>query len=336
MERTAPTERTMQAVLVKAPGGRDQLTLGRMPLPNLGDEDILVRVKATALNRADLLQREGKYPPPPGASPILGLEMAGLVAGRGRGAARWHVGEPVFGLLPGGGYAEYVAIHQDLAMPIPAVLSFEAAAAVPEAFLTAYQALYWIGRLAAGEHVLVHAGASGVGTAAIQLVRAAGAQAWVTASPAKHALCRALGAGAAIDYRTADFAAAVRDLTDGHGADVILDFVGAPYLERNVEALALDGRIVLLAMMGGSRLERFSLGPLFQKRGQLTASTLRNRSLDYKVRLSQAFLAYAAPRFADGTLRPVIDRVFDWADVAEAHQYMEENRNAGKVVLRIG
>lgn len=325
----------MRAVLVTAPGGPEQLVLGTFPKPEPGPGEVLVRVRATALNRADLLQREGKYPPPAGASPLLGLEMAGVIEAAGEGVRARKVGEAVCGLLPSGGYAEYVTLPEDLAIPVPEGFTFEEAAAVPEAFLTAYQALHWIGRMAPGEHVLVHAGASGVGTAAIQLVRAAGGHAYVTASPGKHALCLGLGAEAAIDYRSEDFVARVRELTHGHGADVIVDFIGAPYLAQNVEALALDGRIVILATMGGATLDRFNLRPLFQKRGQITTSTLRNRSLDYKVRLTQAFAAHALPRFADGTLRPVVDRVFDWTDVAEAHRYMGENRNAGKIVLRV-
>ena len=325
----------MRAVLVRSPGGPEQLYVGTYPKPAPGPNEVLVRVAATALNRADLLQREGKYPPPEGASPLLGMEMSGVVEGAGRGASRWKAGDRVCGLLPGGGYAAYVTIHEDLAMPVPPGLDLEAAAAVPEVFLTAFQALHWIARMVPGSHVLVHAGASGVGTAAIQLVRVGGGHAYVTASAGKHALCLDLGAEAAIDYRSEDFAARVREATGGHGADVVVDFIGAPYLEQNVEALATDGRIVVLATMGGTTVERFNLRPLFRKRGTLATSTLRNRSLEYKIRLSQAFAEYAFPRFADGSLQPVVDRVFDLEDVAAAHAYMGENRNAGKIVLRV-
>lgn len=325
----------MRAVLVKAPGGPEQLELDAFPKPVPGPDELLVRVHATALNRADLLQREGKYPPPDGASPLLGLEMAGVVEAVGEDVSDWQPGERVFGLLPGGGYAEYVTIHRDVALPVPASLSLEEAAAIPEVFLTAYQALHWIARLQAGEHVLIHAGASGVGTAAIQLVRGAGAHPYVTASSGKHDLCRSLGAEATVDYRSEDFAARVRQASGGHGADVVLDFIGAPYLEQNLDVLALDGRIVLLAMMGGATVDRFNLRALFRKRGQITASTLRSRSLDYKIRLSRDFRAHVLPHFDDGTLKPVIDTIFDWADVAEAHRYMGANRNAGKIVLRV-
>lgn len=335
MPTDSQEEKNMRAVLVRAPGGPEQLVMGVFPRPEPGPHEVRVAVRATALNRADLLQREGRYPPPEGASPLLGLEMAGVVEAVGPGVTARRVGDAVCGLLPGGGYAEYVVLHEDLAMPIPDGLTFEDAAAVPEAFLTAYQALHWLGRLAPGETVLVHAGASGVGTAAIQLARAAGATVYVTASAGKHALCLDLGTAAAIDYRTEDFAARVRDLTSGRGADVVLDFLGASYLAKNVEALALDGRIVLLATMGGALAERFDMRPFFRKRATLAASTLRNRSLDYKAALTRAFAAEALPRLADGTLRPIVDRVFDWTDAAAAHRCMEENRNAGKIVLRV-
>ena len=329
-ERSEP----MRAVLIDAPGGADGLYLGEHPKPSPTDDELLVRV--TALNRADLLQREGKYPPPEGASPILGLEMAGVVEEVGTDVQGWATGERVCALLPGGGYAEYAAIPHPLAMPVPEGLSFEEAAAIPEVFLTAFQALCWIGGVQAGERVLIHAGASGVGTAAIQLAKAAGAYVMVTASGPKLDRCRALGADVAIDYQREDFAARVREATGGHGADVVLDFVGAPYFEGNLEALALDGRLVLLAMLGGSKVGSFDLRALFKKRASLHATTLRARPLDYKIRLTQAFAKDVLPRFANGTLRPVIDRVYDWADVRAAHERMEANANVGKIVLRVG
>ena len=328
----------MRAVLIDAPGGADGLYLGEHPKPSPADDELLVRVRATALNRADLLQREGKYPPPEGASPILGLEMAGVVeeVGGGRpgvGDGRARLRPPARRRLR---YAEYAAIPHPLAMPVPEGLSFEEAAAIPEVFLTAFQALCWIGRVEAGEHVLIHAGASGVGTAAIQLAKAAGAYVMVTASGGKLDRCRALGADVAIDYQSEDFAARVREATGGHGADVVLDFIGAPYFEGNLEALALDGRLVLLATLGGSKADTFDLRALFKKRASLHATTLRARPLDYKIRLTQAFAKDVLPRFADGTLRPVIDRIYDWADVRAAHERMEANANVGKIVLRVG
>ena len=326
---------TMRVVLVDAPGGPEQLRLGDHPKPTPAADELLVRVRATALNRADLMQREGKYPPPEGATPILGLEMAGTVEAVGPDVQGWREGDHVCALLDGGGYAEYVALPHQMAMPVPDGLSFEEAAAIPEVFLTAFQALHWIGQMEAGEQVLIHAGASGVGTAAIQLARAAGARPMVTASGGKLDRCRALGADVAIDYEHEDFAARILEATDGHGADVILDFIGAPYFEPNLNALALDGRLVLLAMLGGSRLGGLDLRQLFKKRASFFTSTLRSRSRAYKIRLTEAFTREALPRFADGTLRPVIDQVLAWADAQAAHERMEANQNVGKIVLRV-
>jgi tumor protein p53-inducible protein 3 len=325
----------MRAIVFDHPGRPDVLRLSEVPAPLPGPGEVRVRVGATALNRADLLQRQGKYPPPPGASPLLGLEMAGEVELLGSGTTGVAVGERVCALLPGGGYAEYVTVPAPLLLQLPAAMSFEDAAAVPEAFLTAYQALFLLGGLRAGQHVLVHAGASGVGTAAIQLARRAGATVHVTASAPKHALCRAIGAETTIDYRSEAFDARVREATSGHGADVILDFIGAPYLTQNVNALALDGRIVVLATMGGALAERFDVRALFARRGALLTSTLRNRSLAYKTDLTAQFRADAWPDFATGILRAVVDRVLDWSDAAEAHRLMEANANAGKLVLRV-
>ena len=325
----------MRAVLIDQPGGADRLYLGDHPTPSPATDELLVRVRATALNRADLLQREGKYPPPEGASPILGLEMAGVVEETGTDVRGWESGDRVCALLPGGGYAEYATIPHPLAMAVPDGRSFEEAAAIPEVFLTAFQALHWIGRMAAGDNVLIHAGASGVGTAAIQLVKAAGGRPMVTASAPKLDRCRALGADVAVDYQTEDFAARVHEATGGRGADVILDFIGAPYFEKNIEALALDGRLVLLALLGGGKVEQLNLGALLKKRASLLATTLRARPLDYKIRLTQAFAEKVLPRFADGALHPVIDRVYDWTDVRAAHERMEANANVGKIVLKI-
>lgn len=325
----------MKAILLKAPGGPEQLYLGtcRRPVPK--KHEVLVRVEATALNRADILQRMGKYPPPKGASEILGLEVAGVVERVGKAVTRWKPGDRVFGLVAGGGYAEYAVLHEDMAMPIPDKLSFEEAAALPEAFLTAFQALYWLGKMEPGERVLIHAGASGVGTAAIQIVRAAGAHAYVTASASKHALCRELGAELTINYHEEDFVEAVRKKTRGRGVDLILDFIGAPYWERNLNALARDGRIVLLAMMGGTRLEAFDLRPFFRKRATVVASTLRDRDLKYKIRLTREVASLLLYMLEEGRFRPVIDTVYNWVNVADAHRRMEANRNAGKIVLRV-
>ena len=304
-----------------------------VPRPEPGPEEVLVRVHATALNRADLFQREGKYPPPKGESPYMGLEMAGVVE---RGGRSLSAGDRVFGLLPGGGYAQHVTLPETMVMPIPPAMSFEEAAAIPEVFLTAHQALHWLGRLSSDETVLIHAGASGVGTAAIQLAKMTGARVLVTASEGKHDVCLNLGADIAIDYRLEDFADRVHDETDGLGVNVIVDFIGGPYLNQNVRSIAIDGRIVVLATMGGGRVDEFDLRGLFRRRGSIITSLLRNRSLDYKERLTADFVSKMLPSFTDGTLRPVIDRVMDWTDVQNAHRIMGANQNAGKIVLRVG
>jgi len=325
----------MRAVVVTEEGAPEHMTIGEVPTPEPGPEEVRVRVHATALNRADTFQRRGHYPPPEGASEILGLEMAGTVAETGENVVDWHADDRVFALLDGGGYAESAVVHKDRLMAVPPGLSMQEAAAVPEVFLTAYQALHWLGGLQSGHHVLIHAGASGVGTAALQLVRRAEAHPYVTASAPKHDLCRDLGAEAAIDYETEDFADRIAARTDDRGVDLILDFIGAPYFHRNVESLALDGRIIQLATLGGSTVEQVSLRALMAKRAQLLASTLRSRSLAYKVRLTQEFASDVLPHFLDGDLRPVIDSVYDWSDVAEAHRRMENNENAGKIVLSV-
>jgi putative PIG3 family NAD(P)H quinone oxidoreductase len=324
----------MKAILIKSPGGPEQLYVGEYETPQPGPTEILVRVVATAVNRADTLQRQGKYPVPAGSSPILGLEMAGEVVAIGSEVSRWQPGDQVCGLLGGGGHAEYAAIHQDLALPLPAGMDYVQAAAIPEVFLTAYQALIWLGALQPGERVLIHAGASGVGTAAIQIAREQGAEVFVTASAGKHALCLDLGASMAIDYRKQDFSQAVKAEAD-LGVDLILDVIAAPYFQANLDLLQTDGRLVMLALLGGVHPDRVNLAPILRKRLQITGSTLRNRSLDYKIRLSQALQAFAWPRFQAGTLRPVIDRVLPWTDIVAAHRAIEANENAGKIVLTI-
>ena len=326
----------MKAILINQPGGADQLQLGEYETPAPQARELLVKVAATAVNRADILQREGKYPPPPGVSPILGLEMSGEVVEVGREVTRWSVGDSVFGLLPGGGYAEYAVIHEHMALPVPRGLPLTEATAIPEVFLTAYQALHWLGKLQAGERVLIHAGASGVGTAAIQLAKAMQAgDIIVTASATKHAACLQLGAHYAIDYQSHDFQQEVQAITDGEGVDLVLDFVAAPYFERNIGVLRTDGRMVMLALLGGTHIENFNLGNLLKKRLQIIASTLRSRSLDYQINLTQAFAEFALPRLAEGSLRPVVDQVFNWKEVQQAHQRMEANQNVGKLVLEV-
>lgn len=325
----------MKAILYDTPGSADQLYLGETQKPVPEADELLVRVAATALNRADLMQREGRYPPPPGVSKILGLELAGTVEAVGAGVTGWQPGDRVCGLLPGGGYAEYAVLPHRMAMPVPPVLSFTEAAAIPEVFLTAFQALRWIGKVEAGQRVLIHAGASGVGTAAIQLAQAMGATPFVTASAGKHEVCLKLGAATAIDYRREDFADRVQELTDGQGVNLVIDFIGAPYFERNIKVLSMDGGLVLLSMLGGQYVEGFNLTELFRKRARIEASTLRSRSVEYKIRLTQDFAASMLPLFQERQLKPVIDSVYEWSDVKAAHEHMEANKNIGKIVLNI-
>lgn len=323
----------MRAVVFDQPGAPDVLRVGEAPDPQPAEGELLVKVHATAVNRADLLQRRGAYPPPSGASPILGLELAGEVE---RPAGQWRAGDRVMAVVTGGGYAELAAVPAGVALPVPAGLSYEQAAAIPEAFLTAYLNLFTLGRLAADEAVLIHAGASGVGTAAIQLARAAGARVLVTAgSDAKLALCSELGAEVAINYRREAFQERVREATGGRGVDLVLDFVGAPYWEPNLAALATGGRLMLIGFLGGSR-GQIDLGPILTKSLTVAGTTLRRTPLAQKIALARAFADFALPRFERGELRPVIDRVYPLEQAAAAHSALEANQSAGKVVLRVG
>lgn len=324
----------MQAILYKEEGSADQLFIGEWPIPEPTTEEILVKVEATALNRADILQRQGKYPPPPGASPVLGLEIAGTVAEVGSGVSRWKTGDKVMALLAGGAYAQYAVVHQHLAMPVPDGWSFEKAAAVPEAYLTAWQALHLLAGVRPGEQVLIHAGASGVGAAATQIAKnLLGARVMATASAPKHDFCLKMGAETVVDYHNEDFAAKA---AQWGGIDVIIDFIGAPYWQKNLDALRLDGRLVLLAMMGGVQFGgNDTMGQILRKRLHIMGSTLRNRTLDYKIDLVNSFWQAAGPAFAEALLQPPIDRVLHWSYVAAAHILMEANSNSGKIVLQV-
>ena len=326
----------MKAVIYENPGDPDVLHIGEWEKPVADKHEILVKVAATALNRADTLQRRGKYPPPRGASSILGLEISGTVVGCGAEVSKWSEGDRVFGLIPGGGYAEYAVIHEDMAMPVPDNLSLEEAAAIPEVFLTAFQSIKWLLDLKNEETILIHAGASGVGTAAIQLAREIGAKIVVTASAPKHELCIELGAFKAIDYHDGPFEKSVMEATDGKGVDVIIDFIAAPYLNQNISCLRTDGRLVLLATLGGVKVDQFNMGPVLFKRLAIMGSTLRSRSRDYQIRLTKAFYDFCSGWLSEGRIKPVIDKVYDWTQVSEAHQRMENNENQGKIVLKIG
>lgn len=325
----------MKAVILNEFGEADVLALAEIPDPVPKKGELLVRIRATALNRADLLQRRGHYSPPSGAPSTLGLEMAGEVVWAGADGTAWKPGDRVCALLPGGGYAQFVTIPEGMAMPVPGHMSDEQAAAIPEVFLTAYLNLFRLGGLTRGKSVLIHAGASGVGTAAIQLVREAGAVAWVTAgSQQKIQSCIALGAAGGWDHHEGSFVPWVMENTRGQGVDLVLDFIGAPYLADNLKALGRDGRLNIIGTLGGISAE-LNLGTLMAKRLTLQATTLRSQTVEDKVALNQEFLKWGWPRFESKALVSIVDRVFDWSEAAQAHRYMESNANTGKIVLRV-
>jgi putative PIG3 family NAD(P)H quinone oxidoreductase len=324
----------MKAVLVKEPGGPEQLYLGDAERPVPGEKGILVKVRAASLNRMDILQREGRYPVPQGASPILGVDISGTVEELGPSSTRWQIGDRVMALLSGGGYAEYATVHEDLALPLPETFSFEQGAAVPEVFMTAYQTLFFMGKTQKQQTVLIHAGASGVGTAAIQLVRESGARSFVTAgSREKVDFCMRLGASDGFNYRKESFVDRLKDLTEGVGVDVILDFVGAPYWSQNLEVLKRNGRLIIIGYMGGNLVPQMDLSVILRKWIHVIGTTLRARSQSYRIELAQETTKFCLDRFAEGKLRPIIDRVYPWEKVREAHRYMEANKNTGKIVM---
>lgn len=323
---------SMQAVMQSRPGGRETLELGIVEKPVIGDGQLLVRVMAAGVNRADVVQREGQYPPPPGASAILGLEVAGVVESV-CGPSRFQPGDAVFGLVEGGGYAEYAVLDSELAIPKPDSMSWVEAASLPEAWMTAWLNLVEVGKLAEGQALLVHAGASGVGAAAIQLARLLGARVWATAgSEEKLEYCYNLGADEAFNARQeVDFGSKVKGWG---GADMILDPVGGAYLEQNLSCLNLDGRLVLIGIMGGGRSE-INLGRLLVKRQSLIGSTLRSQPKAVKARLARALEAEILPALRQGVVRLTLDSTYPLAAVAEAHEAMEGNRNLGKIVLTL-
>jgi putative PIG3 family NAD(P)H quinone oxidoreductase len=327
----------MRAIVVREPGDERVLALDEVPAPALGPADVRIAVRATAVNRADILQRQGLYPPPPGASPILGLECAGEVIECGAEVRTFAPGQRVMALLAGGGYAGEVVVHHACVLPVPPALGDEEAAAVPEAFLTAFSNIFLpeIGRLGPGQRVLVHGGGGGVGTAAILLLREAGNPCFVTAGSAdKCARCVALGATAAVDYRREDFVARVRALTDDRGVDVVLDHIGARYLQQNLAALAVGGRLVEIGLMGGARGE-VNLAELLVRRLAIIGSTLRSRTIEEKGAIVAAFSARFGAALAAGRLRPPIHRVLPLAEAAEAHRLMQASEHFGKIVLRV-
>jgi len=325
----------VRAVVFDRPGDEAVLRVGEWDAPACGPRDLRLQVRAAGVNRADLMQRQGLYPPPPGASPILGLECAGTVAEVGAEVRGWAVGQRAMALLAGGGYAEQVAVDAGSALPVPAHLSDEQAAALPEVLLTVFLNVFQLGALSEGGLALVHGGGSGIGTAAIRMVKQGGARIVVTAgSEEKCRRCLALGADRAVNYRDGDFVAAVREESGGRGADVVLDSIGAPYLTRNLESLALGGRLVLIGLMGGAKAE-LNLGPLVAKRLSVLGSTLRARPAAEKASIVSGFLARFGKALEAGALDPVVDRVLPLEQAGEAHRAMKASEHFGKIVLRV-
>jgi len=325
----------MKAIVFDNPGAEDVLHLGEATAPKLGPGDLRVRVHATAVNRADLLQRQGMYPPPPGASEILGLECAGEVVEIGSDVTGWRAGDRAMALLPGGGYAEEAVVHHGSAMHVPETLSWEEAGALPEVFLTAYLNLFMLGGARSGGTALVQGGGSGVGTAAITLLREAGLRTIVTAGSAeKCQRCRDHGADVAINYRDGDFSNAVREATDGRGVDVVLDHVGGKYLPMNLDCLAVDGRLVIIGLIGGAKAD-INLAMLLTRRLQVIGSTLRTRSNADKAKIVAYFVSQFGAALAAGRIKPVVDRVLPLAQAAEAHRIVQSSTHFGKVVLRL-
>ena len=334
---TAPTlPETMTAIAITEPGGPLVLKPQARPLPRPGPGEILIRVRAAGVNRPDVLQRQGAYPPPAGASDLPGLEAAGEVAALGEGATRWRLGDAVCALTPGGGYAGYVVVHETNALPVPAGFTFTEAAAVPETFFTVWHNVFQRGGLAAGETFLVHGGSSGIGTTAIQLAAAFGARVFATAgTAAKCEACVGLGAARAVNYRQEDFVRVVREETGGKGVDVILDMIGGDYVARNYVAAAEDGRIVQIATLGGAKAEA-DFARLMVKRLTHTGSTLRPRSVAFKARIAAELEQKVWPLLASRRIAPVMDTIFPLAEAWRAHERMEEGDHIGKIVLDVG
>jgi len=329
------TPSTMRAILAVRPGGPEVLQAQERPRPVPGPGEILVKVEAAGVNRPDVFQRLGAYPPPPGAPDILGLEIAGEVASAGIGATRYATGERVLALVPGGGYAEYCVVHESNALPIPAGLTMVEAAAIPETFFTVWTNVFERGGLKSGESLLAHGGSSGIGTTAIQLAKAFRARVIVTVgSKEKARECLRLGADVAVDYREEDFVAATLAATQGKGADVILDMVGGDYVARNYAAAALGARIVQIATLRGAKVE-IDLRVIMAKRIFHTGSTLRPRSVAEKAAIADALRANVWPLLAEGRCKPIIDSIFPLAEAANAHARMESSAHVGKIVLTI-
>lgn len=327
----------MHAVVITEPGGPEVLRWAEVPDPGRpGEGEVLLAVAATALNRADIMQRQGFYPPPRGASPYPGMECSGVVLTVGEGVEDWQPGDQVAALLAGGGYAEQVLVPAAQLFPVPAGVDLVTSAALPEVTATVWSNVFMLAALRPEEVLLIHGGGSGIGTCAIQLAKAAGASVLVTAgSQDKLDRCIELGADVGISYRDEDFVARVREETEGHGADVILDNMGAAYLARNVEALAVNGRLVVIGLQGGTKGE-LDLSRLLGKRGAVLATTLRARPPEEKAAIVRSVIRYVWPQVESGAVRPVVDRVLPISEVAQAHRVLEAGESFGKVLLQVG
>jgi len=324
----------VRCIEIASPGGPDVLVPAERPDPVPGPDDVLIRVAAAGVNRPDVLQRKGHYPPPPGASDIPGLEVSGTVEALGANVHGWAVGDPVCALVSGGGYAELCVAPAPQCLPIPPRISFEEAAAIPETFFTVWTNVFERGRLVAGESALFHGGTSGIGTTAIQLAAARGVRVFATAgSDEKCRACEALGAERAINYRTGDFTAAIKEQTGGRGVDLILDHIGAEYFERNLTALAVNGRLVQIGLMGGGSKATIDLNQVLRRWLTVTGSTLRTRSVEEKGTIAAALRREVWPLLESGRVKPVIYRTFPLVQAAGAHRLMESSEHVGKIVL---
>jgi putative PIG3 family NAD(P)H quinone oxidoreductase len=323
----------MRAILAARPGGPEVLTLGELPDPSPGPGEVVIEVAAAGLNRADLLQRQGFYPPPPGASEVLGMECSGTIRAVGPEVTTWRVGDRVCALLAGGGYAEQVAVPAGQVLPIPDGVDLVAAAALPEVACTVWSNVFMIAGLKPEEALLVHGGAGGIGSFAIQLAHQLGARVLTTGGTAdKLAACAALGADVTINYREQDFVEVVRDATDGRGVDVVLDNMGAKYLDRNLDALALEGRLVIIGLQGGAKAE-LDINKLLRKRGEVIATALRSRSVEGKSAICASVVEHVWPLVAEGLVQPIVHGTFALEDAAAAHTLMESGEHSGKILL---
>jgi NADPH2:quinone reductase len=330
-----PLPREMQVVEIAAPGGPEQLKVATRPLPQPAAGEVLVRVAAAGVNRPDVMQRQGRYPPPPGASDLPGMEVAGEIVELGPGVSGLALGDQITALLPGGGYAAYAIAAAPLCMQVPAGLTMVEAAAIPETYLTVWTNLFERGGCKSGDTVLIHGGTSGIGTTAIQLAAAWGARVFATAgSPQKARFCEKLGAERGIDYRTEDFVAVIRAATAGYGIDITLDMVAGSYVQRNLDVAAVEGRVVTISMLGGSRAE-INMNSILPKRLTLTGSTLRSRTVAQKAAVADAVRRNVWPLLAAGRVKPIIHQTFPLAQASEAHRLMESSSHIGKIVLTI-